>query len=85
MEHGTFEGFDGGSFQKNSSEMLCMDCDILIPAARENVIDSSNAENIKAKLIVEAANGPITFAADKNFECSRILLLSPISWPMPGG
>ena len=39
MQHGTFEGFDGGSFESNSSEMLCMDCDILIPAAREKKPD----------------------------------------------
>ena len=78
IEHGTFEGFDGGSFEKNSSEMLCMDCDILIPAARENVIDSSNAASIKAKLIVEAANGPITFEADKMLNAQNIIIIPDI-------
>ena len=78
IEHGTFEGFDGGSFEKNSSKMLCMDCDILIPAARENVIDSSNAASIKAKLIVEAANGPITFEADKMLNAQNIIIIPDI-------
>ena len=58
--------------------MLCMDCDILIPAARENVIDSSNAASIKAKLIVEAANGPITFEADKMLNAQNIIIIPDI-------
>ena len=40
------------------------ECDILIPAAREGVINQSNAPHIKAKLIAEAANGPVTFKAE---------------------
>ena len=63
-EHGSFDGFSEGKFEANTSEFLTMECDILIPAARENVIDKTNAQDIKAKLIVEAANGPITFEAD---------------------
>ena len=63
-EHGSFEGCSEGKFEANTSEFLTMECDILIPAARENVIDKTNAQDIKAKLIVEAANGPITFEAD---------------------
>ena len=64
-QEGTFKNCPEGSFEEDSSSFLCMDCDILIPAARENVIDESNAAKIQAKLIVEAANGPITFAADE--------------------
>ena len=63
-EHGSFDGCSEGKFEANTSEFLTMECDILIPAARENVIDKTNAQDIKAKLIVEAANGPITFEAD---------------------
>ncbi len=63
-EHGSFEGCSEGQFEANTSEFLTMECDILIPAAKENVIDKTIAQDIKAKLIVEAANGPITFEAD---------------------
>jgi len=63
-EHGSFKGCSEGKFKANTSEFLTMKCDILIPAARENVIDKTNAQEIQAKLIVEAANGPITFEAD---------------------
>ena len=63
-EHGSFEGCSEGKFEANTSEFLTMECDILIPAAKENIIDKTIAQDIKAKLIVEAANGPITFEAD---------------------
>ena len=63
-EHGSFDGCSEGKFEANTSEFLTMKCDILIPAAKENVIDKTIAQDIKAKLIVEAANGPITFEAD---------------------
>jgi glutamate dehydrogenase/leucine dehydrogenase len=58
----TDKGGQGG-FVSNS-ELLELDCDILIPAALENQITSDNAQNIKAKLIIELANGPITPDAD---------------------
>ena len=48
----------------SNEELLELECDILIPAAIQGVIDSKNASNIKAKLIVEAANAPTTPAAD---------------------
>ena len=63
-ERGSFEGCSEGNFEANTSKCLTLKCDILIPAARENVIDKTNAQEIQAKLIVEAANGPITFEAD---------------------
>jgi glutamate dehydrogenase (NAD(P)+) len=47
-----------------NDELLTSECDILIPAALENVIHRGNAEKVKAKLIVEAANGPLTADAD---------------------
>ncbi len=77
-QHGTFKGCSEGNFEINTSDFLCMDCDILIPAARENVIDKSNAPDIKAKLIVEAANGPITFAADDILNKRNIIIIPDI-------
>ncbi len=52
-----------------------MECDILIPAALENVINGDNAPNVKAKIIGEAANGPLTPEADEVFEKKGILVV----------
>lgn len=60
--HGV-KGYAG--FTEDSPACLAMDCDIMIPAAMEGVITKENAEDIKAKMIIEAANGPITFSADQ--------------------
>jgi glutamate dehydrogenase (NAD(P)+) len=57
-------GFPGATPLSNE-ELLALDCDILIPAALENVIRADNAGDVKAKLIAEAANGPTTPAADR--------------------
>ncbi|HEX7472574.1 MAG TPA: Glu/Leu/Phe/Val dehydrogenase [Candidatus Limnocylindrales bacterium] len=62
-EHGTVQGFPGARDVTNE-DVLETECDILIPAALENQITVQNAANIKAKLVAEAANGPITPAAD---------------------
>ena len=68
LEHrhrnGTINGFAGADAVKSSAELLVADCDILVPAATENVITSKNAEGIKAKIVVEGANGPTTAVAD---------------------
>ncbi len=77
-EHGSFEGCNEGKFEATSSDFLCMECDILIPAARENVINGSNAKEIKAKLIVEAANGPITFEADELLNERHVIIIPDI-------
>jgi len=77
-EHGTFKGCSQGNFETNTADFLCMGCDILIPAARENVIDASNAPKIQAKLIVEAANAPITFEADEILNGRNIIIIPDI-------
>lgn len=66
-EHKTIEGFPGSTFlpKEDRERILEYECDILIPAALESVITTDNAKNIKAKIIAEAANGPITFLAEK--------------------
>lgn len=62
---GGVKGFEGGSYDPDGAKALEDDCDILIPAAMEQVIHKDNAAAIKAGLLVEAANGPTTYEADK--------------------
>jgi glutamate dehydrogenase (NAD(P)+) len=64
-ETGSIRGFSGGSFDEDGAKALEDNCDILIPAALESVITKQNADNIKASLIVEAANGPVSDEADR--------------------
>ena len=63
-KHGGVRGFADGNYVEEGAKVLEHECDILIPAALEGVINMSNAANVQAKLIVEAANGPITAGAD---------------------
>ena len=53
-----------GTVSLTNEELLTLKTDVLIPAALENQINASNADKIQAKLIVEAANGPVTAEAD---------------------
>ncbi|MDB5191171.1 MAG: Glu/Leu/Phe/Val dehydrogenase [Segetibacter sp.] len=62
---GTILNFPGGTNLPLSSDALELECDILIPAALENVINGTNAPKVKAKIIGEAANGPLTPEADE--------------------
>ena len=62
---GSILNFPGAENIENSGEALEKECDILIPAALENVINAENADRIKAKIIGEAANGPLTPEADE--------------------
>ncbi len=62
--HGGVKGYAGVTYIENGSSALEADCDILIPAALEGVINLNNAERIIAPLIIEAANGPVTAGAD---------------------
>jgi glutamate dehydrogenase (NAD(P)+) len=55
-----------------------MDCDVLLPAAHENVITSHNAGLIKAKILCEGANGPTTFAADSILAEKRVFVIPDI-------
>ena len=64
-QNGGVKGFPGATYHENGSALLEAECDILIPAALEGVIHKDNAANIKASLIVEAANGPVTSGADE--------------------
>lgn len=61
---GTLEGFTGGDRMENPDDLLTLEVDVLVPAAMEDVITAKNAERIRAKLIVEGANGPTSAKAD---------------------
>jgi glutamate dehydrogenase (NAD(P)+) len=72
---GSILNFPGATNIEKSAEALEMECDILIPAALENVIDGNNAPRIKAKIIGEAANGPLTPEADDIFAKKGVLVI----------
>ena len=63
-ETGSIMGFPGSTALPNNLAALELECDILVPAALENQITTENAARIKAKIIAEAANGPVTADAD---------------------
>lgn len=62
-DKGTILGFPGTKTLPNRDEWVGIDCDILVPAALENQITTENAKKVKAKVIAEAANGPVTSEA----------------------
>ena len=64
VKHGGIAGYPEAVFVDDGPKLLEEECDILIPAALEGVIHKDNAANIKAPLIIEAANGPVTASAD---------------------
>ncbi len=73
----TITGFPGAE-AADPSELLVTECDILIPAAIENVITSQNAAEIKAKIVCEGANGPTTAAADEILQDKRVFVIPDI-------
>jgi len=76
-ESGSVVGLEDADKITNQ-ELLTMNCDVLIPAALENQINEENADKIRAKLIVEAANGPTTPKADKILGRKGILVIPDI-------
>ena len=65
LEHGGVKGFPSATYVADGARVLEEACDILIPAAMEGTIHRGNAGGVQAPLIVEAANGPVTFGADE--------------------
>lgn len=74
-DNGSILGFDEADTFDHSQQVLEQECDMLIPAAIENVITRENAADIKASIIAEAANGPITVMADDILRDRNILIL----------
>ena len=72
---GSILNFPGATNFEKSGDALEMECDILIPAALENVINGNNAGNVKAKIIGEAANGPLTPEADDILTQKGVLVI----------
>jgi glutamate dehydrogenase (NAD(P)+) len=77
QRNGTVLGFKGAE-AFDSHELLTTDCEILIPAATENVITSRNAERIKARVICEGANGPTTAVADEILADKKVFIIPDI-------
>jgi glutamate dehydrogenase (NAD(P)+) len=75
--HKTLSGFKAGDPIGND-EFLELPCDVLIPAALENQITSRNAARVQAKIVVEGANGPTTFEADRILEERGVLVVPDI-------
>ena len=77
QKEGTIHGFKGAE-RVITEELLITDCDVLVPAATENVITSLNADKVKAKILVEGANGPTTAAADDILADKRVFVMPDI-------
>ncbi|MBX5448850.1 Glu/Leu/Phe/Val family dehydrogenase [Thermogemmatispora sp.] len=77
QEHGGLRGLPD-SEQVTNQELLELPCDVLIPAALENQLTAQNAPRVKARLIIEAANGPTTPEADRIFQDRGITVVPDI-------
>lgn len=81
-DNGGVKGYNG--YTPDSHSVLTMDCDIFIPAAMESIITADNADEIKANIIIEAANGPVTFTANEMLR-DRNCLIIPDLYANAGG
>jgi glutamate dehydrogenase/leucine dehydrogenase len=77
-ENGTVVGYPDAAEEVTGEELLTMDVDLLIPAALENAIDATIAEDAATDIIVEAANGPLTAGADNVFESRDTVVIPDI-------
>lgn len=76
-EHRTLKGFRDDAFMSNE-ELLALDADVLIPAALGGVLTEENAGDVRASFVIEAANGPVTPAADEILQKKDIIVLPDI-------
>ncbi len=77
-DKGGVKGFPDGMFIKNGVSVLESKCDLLIPAALESQITASNAGRVQSSLVVEAANGPVSYAADEMLRERGVVILPDI-------
>ncbi|MFP4326752.1 MAG: Glu/Leu/Phe/Val family dehydrogenase [Paracoccaceae bacterium] len=84
IKHGGVTGYPDATHTAEGATVLEAECDILIPAALEGVINMDNAERIQAPLIVEAANGPVTAGADEILQ-RRGTVIIPDMYANAGG
>ena len=84
QEQGKVEGYPEAQFFEGGGELLEHPCDVLIPAAMEGVIHQENAPRIQAKVIAEAANGPVTYEADRIL-CEMGVFIIPDAYLNAGG
>ncbi|WP_139924983.1 Glu/Leu/Phe/Val dehydrogenase [Hymenobacter sp. DG01] len=75
---GRLDGYTGATLMENADDLLLADVDLLVPAAVEDVITEHNAHAIKAKLIVEGANGPTSASADSIINEKGIMVVPDI-------
>jgi glutamate dehydrogenase (NAD(P)+) len=75
---GSIVDFPGATSMARSADALELDCDVLIPAALENQLTGANAPHIKAKIVLEGANGPTTPDADEIFRTKGTLVVPDI-------
>ncbi len=74
----TVVGFPGSEDIESNDALFAIDCEILVPAALENMITSANAHTVSTKIISEGANGPITPEADKILEEKGVLIVPDV-------
>ncbi|MCM3878581.1 MAG: Glu/Leu/Phe/Val dehydrogenase [Vicinamibacterales bacterium] len=75
---GSLLGFPGATDILKSPDALELDCDVLVPAALESVLTGENAPRIKAKIVLEGANGPTTPEADEVFRQKKMLVIPDV-------
>ena len=82
LEHrartGSIIGFPGATVIDRSLDALELDCDVLVPAALESQLTAENAPRVRARIIIEAANGPVTAAADALLRSKGILVIPDV-------
>lgn len=75
---GSVQGFPGARYEPSGRVALELECDLLIPAALENQVTSANAPRIRARLIAEGANGPLTFAANEILRQRGVVIIPDV-------